>query len=62
MSLTGIIGVVRVDFALLVALGVLKLRVLDVALVTSAVDADGAYRRCASHGDGDERSGLKALE
>lgn len=44
MSLTGVVGVMRVDLALLVALGVLKLRVLDVALVTSAVDADGAYR------------------
>lgn len=44
MGLTGVICVVGVDLALLVALGVLELRVLDVALVTSAVDADGAHR------------------
>lgn len=58
MSLTGVVCVVRVHLALLVALGMLKLRVLDVALVTSAVDADGANRGCASHcgsgGSGDE--------
>lgn len=44
VSLTWVIGVVRVNLALLVTLGVLELRVLDVALVTSAVDADGPHR------------------
>lgn len=44
MRLTGVVGVVRVDLALLVGLALLKLRLLDVALVTSAGDADGAYR------------------
>lgn len=62
MSLTGVVRVVRVDLAFLVALAVLELRVLDVALVTSAVDADGAYRRCASHGGGGgERNGFEDL-
>lgn len=52
----------RVDLALLVGLALLELRVLDVALVTSAVDADGAYRGCASHGDGcDDEMSLQLL-